>query len=509
MNIEDLPIAEINVERYRCPYCGGTGKFFKSGREFKEHKTYIRIRCGHCRKRFYKEKLLPPKISNDEEIELNEDKGEFFERTEGNDNKFEIEESEESFTINCRHLDIQTVEDAIKQSKVDLEKWEIYQKKVSYNEVSMRLRRYKRIEARNNEGEYVYIYQRVNDKPITVTNANITVKFKPRLKFFDPEKMKRDIFNDLKKYKTKVNKYKYPKILKKEKHLFFYSLNDLHLARQAWREETGIDYDIKIARNNYLAGENHILSYVLPFTIDHICFGVGNDLFNYDYSKPYPHTEAGTPQEADTRWQKMFRLGYNLVIEAAVRLSKIAPLTIIVIRGNHDSQTIFYLGEMLELFFEGNNNVHVDNRPPRRKYFKYGNNLLGFSHGNKEKPKDLHAIMSSEADSYLGEKSWSETDFRYFYMGHKHHEEVHRHKVIEDLGNFKGVKLLHEIASEDYKGVLVDYLPNLAFRHDYEVDYGWIGTIRSAKAALHHQELGRVINFNYNISENKVRSNQE
>lgn len=508
MPILNKEVRKYNQEGYICPVCGSIGNFIACGKEEYSQKILQRITCKKCNKKTYTHKLLPPKDSK-LEITLDEDKGDNFEENDFK-NKIEIDKDNEhsKLVVNCRHLDIRTIEEAIKKAGIDLEKWEISREKISYNEVTMRLRKYKKIREIIDENKVKFIYQRISDVPLTVTNTNIAIELKPKLKFFEPEKFKEDIYKDLKDSSINIGKYKYPNVKQKEKHLFFYSLNDLHLARRSWKEETGIDYDMKIAQENYINSESHILSYVLPFPIDRICFVVGNDLFNYDYSSPYPHTEKMTPQETDTRWQKMFRIGRKLVIDAALRLSDLAPVDIIVVPGNHDHETVFYLGEILELFFRNNKNVNVDNRPTRRKYYRYDKNLLGFSHGNKERPKDLHAIMAGESDSYLEESAWSKTDFRYFYMGHKHHEEVHRHRVVEEVKSIKGIKLLHEVASEDYKGVLVDYLPNLAFRHDYEVDYGYIGTIRSAKAALHHIELGRVINFNYNISENKIRLKQ-
>ena len=99
------------------------------------------------------------------------------------------------------------------------------------------------------------------------------------------------------------------------------TINDLHLGRQGWYEETGKNYDSKIAAKYMRDGIEKLISMTDGFKISHILYYVGNDFFTYDHSSPYPATTHGTPQEADSRWQKMFMMGESLQIYAIKMLS--------------------------------------------------------------------------------------------------------------------------------------------------------------------------------------------
>ena len=166
-----------------------------------------------------------------------------------------------------------------------------------------------------------------------------------------------------------------------------------------------------------------------------------------------------------------------------------------IVPGNHDPETMFTLGEVLEAIYDGVDGINIDNRPKSRKYDRYGQNLIGGMHGNKEKDRDFHAIRTWDKES---KPHWSECKYAYFYCGHMHHEKTSHQRAMNDLGTIKGTKIVSEV-SEDYKGVIVDWLPNLAFRDPYEFNLGFIGTIRAAKSAIHHKEKGRIATFTYNM----------
>ena len=291
----------------------------------------------------------------------------------------------------------------------------------------------------------------------------------------------------LKDLSPPTERYSFNIVLPRE-HLFVFNLNDLHLGRMAWHEEVGKDYDNKIAVENFQKGFDQQLSYSSNFPKDKILFIVGNDLVNYDYSYPYPHTAAGTPMASDGRWQKIFRIARKLVVEAINNLSTLAPVHVMVIPGNHDYQTIFYLGEVLEVIYDKNLNVTIDNSPRMRKYWEYGQNLIGASHGNKEKAADLQAIMTAEEREGMGR-----TKYWYYYMGHMHHEVTQKRRTQDARLR------THVDTNEDYKGLIIDWLPNLAHRDAYEFNLGFVGTIRSCKTAIHHKEKGRIATFNHNL----------
>ena len=63
-------------------------------------------------------------------------------------------------------------------------------------------------------------------------------------------------------------------------------------------------------------------------------------------------------------------------------------------------------------------NITFDTTIAHRKYFTYGKNLIGSTHGDGAKEQDLSLLMVEEAS-----KTWSETKHRYIYTHHLHHKK--------------------------------------------------------------------------------------
>ena len=51
----------------------------------------------------------------------------------------------------------------------------------------------------------------------------------------------------------------------------------------------------------------------------------------------------GTRQDADSRFSRIFRDGRKLLVEAIEYLKTIAPVDVLVVVGNHDSNSMFHL----------------------------------------------------------------------------------------------------------------------------------------------------------------------
>lgn len=282
----------------------------------------------------------------------------------------------------------------------------------------------------------------------------------------------KELVEEIKQYSPQVPLLHDNKI-KVEKNILLINPSDLHLARLAWAVETGYgNYDIKIAAENLTKAIDILIRRANGFQIEEIIFILGNDYFNYNTSNPFPQTVNGTPQESDVRQAKMFRIGRRLACQQIERLSLYAKVKVMVIPGNHDEEIIFGLGEVLEAKYENNPNIIIDNSPILRKYFKYGINLLGFSHGKYEKRVNLPALMANEA------KDWTaaEKQHRYFHTGHRHHEVV-----------------------EDINGVLVLTAPTAAEVDSYEAKKGYTMSNRAIKAWIYNYDEGEIASFTHNL----------
>jgi len=86
---------------------------------------------------------------------------------------------------------------------------------------------------------------------------------------------------------------------RKDLHMLEVSLFDAHFGKLAWGQETGTDYDLKIAEKVYAEAVTQLLDLAQPYNVDRILFPVGNDFFHVDNWRN--ETAAGTAQDVDTR----------------------------------------------------------------------------------------------------------------------------------------------------------------------------------------------------------------
>jgi len=262
----------------------------------------------------------------------------------------------------------------------------------------------------------------------------------------------------------------------KEKYLLEMSLFDLHVGKLSWDEESGENYDTKIAIERFNNAVKSLLNHVINYKdqINEILLPVGNDLINID--NKFNKTTAGTDQHVDSRWQQMFRKTKELMIRNIDILSQIAPVKVLMVSGNHDQQTVFYLGEVLDAWYLNNKRVTIDNNASQRKYHRYGTNLIGFTHGNEEKHLDLPYLMSEER-----REDWAETKYREIHLGH-----FHKRKSI----SFVDV--------DENRGVKIRVLPSLSGADAWHSSKGY-RSMKSAVAFLYEKEMGMVAEFSHNV----------
>jgi hypothetical protein len=236
---------------------------------------------------------------------------------------------------------------------------------------------------------------------------------------------------------------------------------DLHFGKLGWNKEVGEDYDHKIARDRMIGVVTDIIRRIQPFNVDRIIFPIGQDFFNFDDS--IGNTTAGTRQDSDMRWQKMFLEGVDILVECIDMLSMIAPVEVFYVPGNHDKTLSFYATNYIGAWFRNETSVKVNTDPKSRKYVEYGNVLIGFSHGDSEK-KRIEGIMQVEA-----RESWGRTLFHEWHLGHLHCE-----------------------SSKENNGIIFRRISSITGTDAWHFESGYIGAIKKAQAFLWHKEYGLV-----------------
>jgi len=268
-----------------------------------------------------------------------------------------------------------------------------------------------------------------------------------------------------------------------EKNLLEISIFDLHIGKLAWGGETFENYDVKIARKRFLTSIEKLIKGASGFNFERILFPVGNDFFNSDTI--LNTTTKGTPQDEDLRWQKTFDVGVRLLIDAINLLKQTGvPVDVVVIPGNHDFERSYYMGKYLEAWFNNDRNVNVNNGASPRKYYRYGNLLLGLTHGSEEKEASLPLLMATDIES---KPMWSETKFHEWHLGH-----IHRKRTMQyDINKSR-------LLNEDL-GVVIRYLSSLTGTEEWHHKRGFVGSTKAADGFLWNHKYGLVAHLNSNL----------
>lgn len=273
---------------------------------------------------------------------------------------------------------------------------------------------------------------------------------------------------DLRRDMKGVKRFAPPKLKAgADRHMIEVSPVDLHIGKLAWREETGADYDGKIAEDSYVDVIERLLSRVrrMGVAIEEFVYPVGNDLLQTDNNAGT--TTAGTLVDTDSRYIKSFRRAVRLSRWTIDRLAAVAPVRVPVVPGNHDRLTAFHVGDVLGAVYEHNPHVRILTSPKLRTYVSYGPTLLGFTHGSEEKPQDLPLIMSVEAPE------WSKSKWREWHIGHFHKSKEVRYT-----------------AGDSFNGVRVRVLPSLCAADAWHYMLGYVGEQRACEAYLWNKRTG-------------------
>jgi hypothetical protein len=347
---------------------------------------------------------------------------------------------------------IVTEHDLLKTHDISLDDWEIEKKVINTWESS----------SKNAKGETVVT---------PMFQVKVWLRSKQETKTL--ETIRKDFLEDIKTFSPKVPKINYPSHI--SPYLLELNIFDLHLGKIAWEPETNSSYNLDIAIELFNNSIDEFIRDTSNYPIGKILLPIGNDFFNSDRSYPFNSTTKGTPQEEDARWQHTFRTGRKLLVDNIIKLSQIAPVDVLMVPGNHDFERNFYLGDSLEGWFNNNPNVNIDNSPNPRKYYKYNNILLGFTHGDGEKVTDLPLIMAQENPT-----SWGDTRFREFHLGHIHHKKEIKYQ-----------------STAEYQGVKIRYMSSLSGNDAWHHKKGYIGATRSAEAYLWDSNKGLKSTFLY------------
>lgn len=323
----------------------------------------------------------------------------------------EYEQGDDFINIVCASERMFTKEDIINKFNIDMTIWEIDRFKVKTSEG---YRKDRQVEWDVEDGHTTHGKVRDTGKMLVVPMYHLEVRFAKKKKEIEARDAIQLMIEDAKAFAPKYEKIEYPAL--EDAHLYEIAIYDIHFGRLTWDEESGENYDIKLATKAVKSSLLRLLAFVKDKNVDRILLPLGNDFFNVD--SKFNTTTNGTPQQEDTRWQKTFRKGRELCVWMVDTCAQIAPVDVLIIPGNHDQQRSFYLGDALECWYHDSKDVNVDNMARSTKYYNYGLNLIGFNHGSDVHLNKLPTMMALDEPDL-----WAKTKYREWHTGDKHHKK--------------------------------------------------------------------------------------
>ncbi|EIC9656844.1 metallophosphoesterase [Salmonella enterica subsp. enterica serovar Enteritidis] len=271
----------------------------------------------------------------------------------------------------------------------------------------------------------------------------------------------RAVIDGMKSDITPVSSVHRPKKRLNEKLLNLYTVSDFHLGMLAWADESGDDWDMKIAEDLFSRWFDAAFQKAPDAGV-----GVINLLGDFAH---FGSLDAVTPAsghvlDADTRYQKLVRYMIRMARRVVnMALVKHKNVHLLIVQGNHDESGMIWLAEMFNTLYDNEPRVFVDTSADVYKMVQHGKTTLFFTHGHKCRFEVVEPIMIAKF-----RKAFGESEYSYAHVGHLHHQ-----KIVES------------------RNMVVEQHRTLAAKDAYASRGGWMSK-RSANVITYSSEFGEV-----------------
>jgi hypothetical protein len=262
---------------------------------------------------------------------------------------------------------------------------------------------------------------------------------------------------------------------------------DAHLAKLAWEQETGYrNFDLNIAVEDYKYTTDMNLGLIAPHKPEKIFYIIGQDMYHMDNMEG--HTSHGDHTlDVDGRITKVHKKAFAITRDSIIKASKIAPVEVIWIPGNHDFLASYMLAFALQQYFRNYGRVTVDVTENPRKARLWGNLLVGWTHRIVGK----HTVWSNELAQQFPEL-WGRSKFREWHHGDQHKKQ--------------DVKIIPTFTSG---GVICRQITALSPVDKWHTDNVFTDAVPGGEAFLWSKEIGVFANFmawtgQYEKNRNKI-----
>ena len=246
-------------------------------------------------------------------------------------------------------------------------------------------------------------------------------------------------------------------------------IGDAHFGMRADARETKEqDYDTKIAAKSHLDAIEYLVG--VSTASEHCLIVNVGDFIHANGSAGT--TFGGTRLDVDTRIEVVLETAAQTFIFAIEKmLSKHKNVSVIMARGNHDSDTAIALALILKFYYSKEPRVNILDPHGFFHTLQFGATLIAVHHGDKVKAPKLAAILPRMLPD-----QWSSTNYRKWLVGHIHHQN----------------------AIETDNGVFVESFGTLAFPDSYHAGHGWSASSVMTQITF-HRDGGEALRHVYQI----------
>ena len=247
-------------------------------------------------------------------------------------------------------------------------------------------------------------------------------------------------------------------------------IGDAHFGMRADARETKErDYDTKIASNNMLDAIDHLVDAAPVPCEQSLLVNVG-DFIHANGSAGT--TFGGTRLDVDTRIEVVLETAAQTFIFAIDKmLSKHKNVTVIMARGNHDSDTAIALALILKFYYTNEKRVTILDPHGFFHTVHWNSCLLAVHHGDRVKAAKLGAILPK-----MLPEQWAATNYRKWLVGHVHHQnliETDNGVFVETFGTLAPPDSWHAGAGYGSASVMTQIVFHKdggeAIRHVYQI----------------------------------------
>ena len=359
---------------------------------------------------------------------------------QANGGKITKEYSKDGGYIGTNSTEWKTLDEAITAAKVDLDTWEVERYVINSWDVTMK--EDGGSVTKTNYQIKVWLKRIVQDSKMEAIEAVVQKLMKKPIVLPKPPKRKAgDVALEI-------------------------CLFDNHFGMLAWDEETGDNYDLKIADRYYMNAVYDLISKASHLKLDRIIFPIGQDFFHIN-SPAMATPRAGNRLDVDGRFAKVLEAGKMAVLKAIEACRQVAKVDVMWIPGNHDPETSYSLIQIASAYYRNDSRVRVNTSPRARKCFVYGVNAIGYTHGCDEPTKSLPSIFRDDF------REWADAT----------HKEIH-------IGHLHKIKEMDFVTADTFQKTTVRIIPSLCSTDAWHYSKGYIGKKKAAQAFIWHKKDG-------------------